>query len=74
MAATTTGLIEWVGAEARGAHVHPALGVVGEQGGGHLGAPRVVHAQEQHLGHVLGCVALGLGQGGEPVGGEALRE
>jgi hypothetical protein len=44
--------------------------VVGEQRGGHLAAAGVVHAQEQHFRCGLADRALGLGQGGERVGGE----
>ena len=50
MASTTAGLIVVGGRGAGGAHDDPVAGVVGEEGGGHLGAAGVVDADEQDFG------------------------
>jgi len=54
--------------------VHPPAAVVGEQGGGHLRAARVVHADEQHLRHRLTGRTRGLGECGEAFGSEPAGE
>ena len=54
--------------------MHPALGVVVEQGGGHLAAAGVVHAHEQDLGGVLHQGSLALGEGAQALSGEAVHE
>ena len=50
--------------------MHPTLGVVVEQGGGHLRAAGVVHADEQDLRDVGHDGSFGVGERGEAVGGE----
>ena len=63
-------LVTW--GRARRTHVGFAGGVVVEQGGGHLGSPGVVYADEQDFGYVFHEGSLGLGAGNEPAGGELL--
>ncbi len=41
------------GRRAAGTHPHAALGVVIQQGGSHLGAAGIVHADKQDLGDLL---------------------
>jgi KUP system potassium uptake protein len=45
-----------------------------EEAEGHLGAARVVHAQEQHDGAAVVVFAFDLGEGGEALAGEAFGE
>jgi len=56
------------------ADVHAALGVVIEQGGGHLAATGVVDTDEQDLRDVAHDGSLGLGEGAQPFAGEAVHE
>jgi hypothetical protein len=56
------------------ADVHPPLGVVVQQRRGHLAAPGVVDAHEQHLRDLLDDGPFGLGQGAEPLTAEAVHE
>jgi hypothetical protein len=51
-----------------------ALGVVVEEGGGHLAAAGVVDTDEQDLGDVAHDGSLGLGEGTEALAGEAVDE
>jgi hypothetical protein len=51
-----------------------ALGVVVEQGGGHLAAAGVVDTDEQHLGHLFDDGSFGLGEGAQLLAGEAVDE
>jgi hypothetical protein len=55
----------------RGADVHGALGEVLQEGGGHLGASRVLDADEEDFGNAAGSFALRMGEGVEPVAGES---
>ena len=66
----TAGLIASAGAEPAERTCTRPGGVVVEQPGGHLGAARVVHADEQHLRGGLHHGSLGFGQPGQSFGGE----
>ena len=59
---------------AGGADVHPTVGELVQQSRRHLAPPRVMDADEQDLGHVLGDLLVGLGQGPQPLTGEAMNE
>ncbi len=52
----------------------PALGVMIQERGGHLGAAGVVDADEQDLGDVLHDGSFGLGEGAELLAGEPVDE
>jgi hypothetical protein len=54
--------------------VDAAFGVVVEQRGGHLAAAGVLHAHEQHLGHLLGDRALHLAERAQALAREAMAE
>ena len=56
------------------ADVDPPLRAQLDEAGGHLAAPGVVHADEQHLGLVLVDDPLRLGERLQPLAGEAVRE
>ena len=62
----------WLGA--RRADVDTPLGVVVEQRCRHLGAARVVDADEQDLGHLGHDSSFGLGEGAGALSGEATGE
>ena len=49
----------------------PALGVVVEQGGRHLGTAGVVDTDEQDLGHLFDDGSFGLGQGAQLLPGRS---
>jgi hypothetical protein len=51
-----------------------ALGVMVEQGGGHLAAAGVVDTDEQDLGHVFDDGSFGLGEGAQLLAGEPVNE
>jgi hypothetical protein len=53
--------------------MHPPLGMVVQQRGGHLGAAGVVDANEQHLGNVFDNGSVRLGQGTQLLPGEAVH-
>jgi hypothetical protein len=54
--------------------VHPPGSQSVEQTGGHLAAPRVLHADEQDLGDLLGQLSLHLSQRPQALAGEAVDE
>ena len=54
--------------------MHLSLGVAVQQRGGHLTSAGVVDAHEQHFGHVLGDLSLGLGEGLQAFSREAIDE
>ena len=58
IATTTAGLIRSAGSLPADRTLHPTLGVVVDQRGGHLAAAGVVDAHEQHLGHVRAAYPL----------------
>jgi hypothetical protein len=51
-----------------------ASGTVGEEGGGHLGAARVVTAHEQHTGQAHAGRPLDVRERVEPLGGKVLGQ
>ncbi len=74
IASTAAGLISIGRVRAGGADVDAAVRELVEEASRHLAAPRVVDADEQHLGNILRHLSLRLGQCAQPLAREPMDE